>query len=97
MPVAEAQGLIQLVIQLGFAATMCIFIFVAYQKLVNRLADIIQENTQAMTRLREVIAFLCTRFDSAERAGQVQMNAAGEMVVRPRAGGRRIYDDPGGE
>ncbi len=89
MPLAEAQGLIQLVINLGFTAAMCVFIFVAYQKLVNRLADIIKENTQAMTRLREVIAFLCQRFDNAEQ------RASGS--VSPPPPGRRWYDDSGGE
>jgi len=70
MPLSEAQGLIQLAINLGFAATMCIFIFVAYQKLVNRLADIIKENTQAMTGLKAVIAALCERFDRSEDRGR---------------------------
>jgi hypothetical protein len=89
MPLTEAQGLIQLAINLGFAATMCVFIFVAYQKLVNRLADIIEGNTKAMANLRAVIVALCQRWDSAGRPG-----AAADPAIPD---GRRWYDEPGGE
>lgn len=87
MPAAETQALIQMLVNLGFAVSMALFLFVAYQKLVARLADLIKGNTQAMTRLSQVIAFLCQRFDNA-------VPPAGGTNPAP---GRRWYDDPGGE
>lgn len=70
MPLSDVQGLVQLGINLGFAATMCLLLFVAYKQLAsqftNRLADIVEKNTVAMTSLINVIDALCDRFDRSE-------------------------------
>ncbi len=67
MPDGPVQWYLWLGANIGIAGVMLWVVFAAYQKLVARLADLIEKNTTAMTSLQAVIAALCSKFEEQDK------------------------------